>query len=85
MAEYEVTQAAEDGYDNYVVFNYRADLAQAASPVEIDMGGEWDATPIQVADGKHDEKEIAHLLMSWVGGDWYSMDRPITVKEIDNG
>jgi hypothetical protein len=49
------------------------------------MGGEWDATPVQVADGRHDEKEIAHLLMSWVGGDWYSMDRPITVKEIDNG
>ena len=82
MAEYEVTQATEDGYDNYVVFNYRADLAQASSPVEIDYGGEWNATPFQTADGRHDPKLTAELLMAWLEGDWYSKYRDFTVKEV---
>ena len=85
MAKYEITQATEDGYDDYVVFNFRCDLAQAACPVEIDFGSEWDATPFQVADGQHDAKQVAELLMKWQEGDWYSMSRPFTVKEVSDG
>lgn len=85
MADYEVTQETADGYESYLVFNFRADLREASRPVEIDYGGEWDATPFQTADGGHDPKRIAELLMDWVGGDWYSKERPITVKEDSNG
>lgn len=85
MAEYEVTQQTEDGYDSYPVFNFRADMAQASSPVEVDYGGEWDATPFQVADGRHDPARTAELLMAWMKGDWYSTERPVTVKEVFDG
>ena len=53
--------------------------------MEVDYGGEWDATPFQVADGKHDTTRIAELLMAWMEGDWYSKERPVTVKEIGDG
>lgn len=85
MSEYEITQETEDGCDNYVVFNFRCDLAQAACPVEIQFGDDWDATPFQVADGRHDAKRVAELLMCWQQGDWYSMFRPFTVKEVVHG
>lgn len=82
MDIYEVTQETEDGYEQYEVCKFRADLSQAACPVEIAFDGVWDATPFQVADGRHDEKQIAGLLMSWLEGDWYSKDRPVKVRDI---
>lgn len=85
MAEYEITQATEDGYDSYVVFNFRCELTQASCPVEIQFGDDWDATPFQVADGRHDANRVAELLAGWQQGDWYSMSRPFTVKELSNG
>lgn len=85
VSEYEITQETEDGYDNYAVFNFRCDLTQAACPVEIQFGDDWDATPFQVADGRHDAKRVAELLMCWQKGDWYSMLRPFTVKEVVHG
>ena len=84
MSEYEVTQQTEDGYESYPVFTFRADMAQASSPVEMDHGGEWDATPFQVADGRHNTTRIAELLMAWMEGDWYSKERPVTVKEVSD-
>ena len=84
MAEYEITQQTEDGYDTYVVCNFRADMTQASCSVEVDFGSAWDTTPFQVADGRHDTKQIAALLMAWMEGDWYSKTRPVTVKEIVN-
>ena len=84
MAEYAVTQMTEDGYNDYLVFKFRCDLSHASSPVEIAWGGVWDATPFHSADGRRSQEEVALLLMQWVGGDWYSMSRPITVKEIDH-
>ena len=85
MAVYAITQNTADGHDNYLVFNFRCDLTQAACPVEIEFGGEWDATPFQVADGRHDAKQVAEALMRWQAGDWYSMSRPFAVKEVSDG
>lgn len=82
MDIYEVTQETEDGYERYEVCQFRADLSQAACPVEIACCGGWDGTPFQVADGRHDEKQIAGLLMAWMAGDWYSNDRPVRVRDI---
>ena len=85
MAVYEITQETEGGHDSYVVFNFRCDLSQAACPVEIEFGGEWDATPFTAADGKQDANQVAELLMKWQVGDWYSMSRPFTVMEVSDG
>ena len=85
MNVYEITQRTEDGYEDYPVLTFRANMGQATSPVEVDYGGEWDATPFQVADGRHDTSRIAELLMAWMEGDWYSKERPVTVKEVSDG
>ena len=85
MSVYEIHQRTEDGYEDYPVLTFRADMAQSTSPVEVDYGGEWDATPFQVADGRHDTSRIAELLMAWMEGDWYSKERPVTVKEVGDG
>lgn len=82
MAVYEITQETEDGYEKYDVFQFRCDLTQAACPVEIEGHPGWSATPFQVADGRHDARQVAELLMEWQEGDWYSMSRRFTVKEV---
>lgn len=84
MADYVVTQETEDGYDTYDICTFRADLSQASCPVEIHNGKGWDATPFQVADGIHEEREIARLLMRWMGldGECYSLKRPYRVREV---
>lgn len=81
MSVYEVTQQTEDGYDTYEVCLFRADLSQASCPVEIHDGRRFDATPFQVADGRHDAEQIATLLMEWMGldGEAYSSERPFSV------
>lgn len=82
MTVYEVTQQTEDGYDNYDICLFRADLSQAACPVEMHDGRRWSATPFQVADGRHSEREIALLLMAWIGmdGEAYDSEREFEVR-----
>jgi hypothetical protein len=87
MTAYAVTQQTEDGYDTYDVLTFRADLAQAASPVEIQGDSGWESTPFQVADCRHSQREAARLLMEWIGldGECYSTERPFDVKEVSDG
>ena len=86
MEIYCVTQATEDGYDEYEIGRFRADLTQAACPVEVWDGVHWDTTPIQVADGRHRAHELAELWLRWMGldGECYSLERPFTVEEVSD-
>lgn len=85
MAEYEITQLTEDGYEEYSVFNFRCDLTQASCPVEIQSVGGWEVTPFQAADGDHDEKYIAKILLSWKNWDSYNNRRPFRLKRVRYG
>jgi hypothetical protein len=44
-----------------VRMTFRADFAQAASPITL----EGDSTPFQVADAKHRPEEAAQVLIGW--------------------
>lgn len=81
LTEYSITQETEDGYDNYEVFTFRADLDQKSTWVEVKLGDQWDASPHMVTDGQDTPERLAPLLMEWVAGDWYDLHRPIRIKE----
>ncbi len=47
----------------------RADFAQASSPILYARDGdEFDSTPFQVADARHDRTEAFRLVREWLKG-----------------
>lgn len=58
------TYEVRDG--DTVVLAFRADFAQASSPILIGTrAGGFDATPYQVADARHRPAEAAKMLNGW--------------------
>lgn len=51
----------------------RANLEQASAPILLvdDNSGETQATRLQTADARHLEHDMAVLVISWLGPQWY--------------
>lgn len=62
----------------------RADFAQASSPIEyMNHNGNWDTTPLQVADAKHDFRRAAVLVNQWhhqQGGAMWAPGQTVGIK-----
>lgn len=51
-------------------FEYSADFSQAASPIMVRFTGydddaEWQATPFQVADARHDQRKAEKMIAEY--------------------
>lgn len=71
---------AKVGGDVRLVF--RADFAQASSPIEIEGEDGFNSTPYQVADARHKVREAADMLNGWCysqGGEAWGEDEDVTV------